>query len=82
MKFYLFIIIVFFYISNSWAIDTKATQAVVVDYNTKEVLFEVNADTLNYLSVPGLYKAVNNGNGNGHCDACFTGNYPTNVKDS
>ena len=44
MKFYLFIIIVFFYISNSWAIDTKANQAVVVDYNTKEVLFEKNSN--------------------------------------
>ena len=44
MKFYLFIIIVFFHISNSWAIDTKANQAVVVDYNTNEILFEKNSN--------------------------------------
>ena len=44
MKFYLFIIIVFFHISNSWAIDTKAKQAVVVDYNTNEILFEKNSN--------------------------------------
>jgi glutamine phosphoribosylpyrophosphate amidotransferase len=31
------------------------------------------------LSIPGLYKAVNNSESNGYCDACFTGNYPTNV---
>jgi D-alanyl-D-alanine carboxypeptidase (penicillin-binding protein 5/6) len=44
MKFYLFIIIVFLHISNSWAIDTKANQAVVVDYNTNEILFEKNSN--------------------------------------
>ena len=44
MKFYLFVIIVFFHISNSWAIDTKANQAVVVDYNTNEILFEKNSN--------------------------------------
>ena len=44
MKFYLFIIIIFFHISNSWAIDTKAKQAVVVDYNTNEILFEKNSN--------------------------------------
>jgi len=44
MKFYLFIILVVFYISNSWAIDTKAKQAVVVDYNTNEILFEKNSN--------------------------------------
>ena len=44
MKFYLLIIIVFFHTSLSFAIDTKANQAVVVDYNTNEVLFEKNSN--------------------------------------
>ena len=44
MKFYLFIILTVFYISNSWAINTIAKQAVIVDYNTKEVLFEKNSN--------------------------------------
>ncbi len=44
MKFYLFIIIIFIHISNSWAIDTKANQAIVVDYNTNEILFEKNSN--------------------------------------
>ena len=44
MKLYLFIIFTVFYITNSWAIDTKAKQAVVVDYNTNEILFEKNSD--------------------------------------
>ena len=44
MKFCLFIILSVFYISNSWAIDTKAKQAVVIDYNTNEILFAKNSD--------------------------------------
>ena len=46
MKFYLFIIIVFFHTSHSLAIDTKANQAVVVDYNTNEILFEKNSNQI------------------------------------
>ena len=44
MKFYLFILISIFTISNSWAIDTVAEQAIVVDYNTNEILFEKNSN--------------------------------------
>ena len=66
-----------------YGIDTPTRKELVASsYTVEEVRQYINADTLNYLSVPGLYKAVNNGNSNGHCDACFTGNYPTNVKDS
>ena len=44
MKFYLFLL--FFILKHSivLAIDTKAEQAIVFDWNTKEVLFEKNAD--------------------------------------
>jgi len=44
MKFYLFIILVLFYTYNSWAIDTNAEQAIVVDFNTNEILFEKNSN--------------------------------------
>ncbi len=44
MKFYLFAIIVFIHTSSSLAIDTKANQAVVIDYNTNEILFEKNSN--------------------------------------
>ena len=69
MKFYLFIIIVFFHISNSWAIDTKANQAVVLDYNTNEILFEKNsnqkispASMTKIMTVYAAFDRINNTN--------------------
>ena len=67
MKFYLVIIIIFFHISNSWAIDTKAKQAVVVDYNTNEILFEKNsnqkispASMTKIMTVYAVFDRINN----------------------
>ena len=67
MKFYLFVIIVFFHISNSWAIDTKANQAVVVDYSTNEILFEKNsnqkiipASMTKIMTVYAVFDRINN----------------------
>jgi len=69
MKFFLFIIIIFFQISNSWAIDTKAQQAVVVDYNTGEILFEKNsnqkispASMTKIMTVYAAFDRINNTN--------------------
>ena len=69
MKFCLFIIIVFLHISNSWAIDTKANQAVVVDYNTNEILFEKNsnqkippASMTKIMTVYAAFDRINNTN--------------------
>jgi amidophosphoribosyltransferase len=41
----------------------------------------LGVDSLAYLSVEGLMKAVNRANdsGLGYCDACFTGDYPVPV---
>ena len=45
MRFILFINIIFFLLTtNVIAIDTKASEAIVYDYNTRQVLFEKNAD--------------------------------------
>ena len=69
MKFCLFVIIVFLHISNSWAIDTKANQAVVVDYNTNEILFEKNsnqkippASMTKIMTVYAAFDRINNTN--------------------
>ena len=60
-----------------YGIDTPTRQELVASsYTTEEIRKYINADTLSYLSVEGLYSAVNNGNREGYCDACFTGNYP------
>ncbi len=38
-------LIIFLVSTNSFAIDTKAEQAVVIDYDTNEILFEKNSNT-------------------------------------
>jgi amidophosphoribosyltransferase len=45
----------------------------------------IQADSLAFVSIDGLYKAVGEGNRNTsspqYCDACFTGDYPTTLTD-
>ena len=46
----------------------------------------INADSLAFLSIDGLYRAVNQPKGRdskcpAFCDACFTGDYPTVLTD-
>ena len=40
----LFFFIIFIWIDKLYAIDTNAQQAIVIDYNTGEVLFEKNSE--------------------------------------
>jgi amidophosphoribosyltransferase len=40
-----------------------------------EVARELDADSLAYLSMEGVYEAVGS-DASTHCDACFTGHYP------
>ena len=42
-----------------------------------EICEKVGADSLTYLSVDGMMRAV--GRGDGFCQACFTGKYPVQV---
>ena len=44
MKFFILLIINLLLSLNALAVDTKADQAIVIDYNTGEVLFEKNAN--------------------------------------
>ena len=44
MKFFIFFIFFLFFSFQSKAIDTKAEEAIIIDFNTNEVLFEKNAD--------------------------------------
>jgi len=45
----------------------------------------IHADSLAFVSIDGLYKALGEprraSNSPGHCDACFTGDYPTTLTD-
>lgn len=55
--------------------------------DSKELAEQVGADSLEYLSVPGLVAAVKkdikpmNGHKIGHCTACLTGDYPGGLPD-
>jgi amidophosphoribosyltransferase len=45
-----------------------------------EIARHIGVDSLGYLSLEGLFEVVGGGE-NGHCNACFTGNYPVPVVD-
>ncbi len=45
----------------------------------EEIRMSIGADTLGYLDIDDL-KTITQGTNCGFCDACFTGNYPTVVK--
>jgi amidophosphoribosyltransferase len=43
--------------------------------SVEEVAAELDADSLHYLSLGGVYEAVGASRAT-HCDACFSGEYP------
>ncbi|MCZ8170998.1 MAG: amidophosphoribosyltransferase, partial [Brevundimonas sp.] len=51
----------------------------------KEMTSFIVADSLAFVSIDGLYRAVGEAGRNNacpqHCDACFTGDYPTRLTD-
>lgn len=57
-------------------VDMASREELVANHLTATVLAgRVGADSLCYLSVPGLMRALRDGRGE-HCLACFTGRYP------
>jgi amidophosphoribosyltransferase len=65
-----------------YGIDMSTPQEMIAhDRTVEEVAAELGADSLAYLSVEGLYEAIESSPAT-HCDACFTGNYPLERTDS
>ena len=59
-----------------YGIDMPTSEEMIAHGRTvDEVAAEVQADSLAYLSLEGVYEAVGSGRET-HCDACFTGDYP------
>ena len=59
-----------------YGIDMSTRQEMIAhDRTVEEVARELNADSLAYLSLKGLYEAIGSTRET-HCDACFTGEYP------
>jgi amidophosphoribosyltransferase len=59
-----------------YGIDMSAREEMVAHgRSVEEVCRVIGADSLHYLSLDGVYEAVQ-GQRSMHCDACFTGDYP------
>jgi amidophosphoribosyltransferase len=64
-----------------YGIDTPTREELIASHNSVVQIRDfVEADSLGYLSLPGLYSSVEGTGdptaGKGFCDACFSGNYP------
>ena len=57
-----------------YGIDTPNRKELIAgESNVNEIKEFIGADSLEYISIEGLHKAMKS---KGYCDACFTGNYP------
>ena len=64
-------------------IDMATRSELIAAHHTEEDIGQiVGADSLHYLSLPGLRRAMGRPDGDGFCFACFTGDYPVEVPDS
>jgi amidophosphoribosyltransferase len=65
-----------------YGIDMSSRDEMIAHGRTaEEIATELGADSLAYLSLEGVYEAVNGDRGR-HCDACFTGEYPLEGTDT
>src|ERR1700747_2594479 len=65
-----------------YGVDTPRKKELIAANNTvEEIRKYIGADSLAYLSLEGLKKACAEGEHTTYCDACFTGDYPTNLVD-
>jgi amidophosphoribosyltransferase len=59
-----------------YGIDTSARgELIAAQYELEDIRRHVDADSLHYLSLEGLFSSVTRGAEN-FCAACFTGRYP------
>jgi amidophosphoribosyltransferase len=61
-----------------YGVDTPSKRELIAaNKSIEEIRRFIEADSLAYLSLDGLYSAVQAENRTGYCTACYTGNYPT-----
>lgn len=59
-----------------YGVDMSTREEMIAHGRTiEEIADELDADSLAYLSMDGVYEAIGGGPED-HCDACFSGNYP------
>jgi amidophosphoribosyltransferase len=65
-----------------YGVDTPSKKELIAANKSVEEIREfIGADSLAYLSLPGLKKACGDGEKTTYCSACYTGSYPTNWVD-
>jgi amidophosphoribosyltransferase len=69
-----------------YGVDTpERAKLLAAQMNVAEMADYINADSLAFLSIEGLYRALGESERDEeqpqHCDACFTGDYPTRLTD-
>jgi amidophosphoribosyltransferase len=69
-----------------YGVDTpEESQLIAAQRSVAEIAAFIKVDSLGFLSIDGLYRAVGAGQRNAEapqfCDACFTGAYPTRLTD-
>jgi len=68
-----------------YGIDTPSKDELIASRleSEEEIARAVTADSVGYLSVEGMHRAISGKPvNNGYCDACFTGRYPVQVEPS
>jgi len=61
-----------------YGVDTpRKRDLIAANQSIEEIRRYIEADSLAYLSLDGLLKCCDGGEGNRYCTACYTGNYPT-----
>jgi amidophosphoribosyltransferase len=64
-----------------YGVDTPTKKELIASSHTiEEICKYIEADSLAYLSLEGMLRAVN-GNANEFCTACYTGKYPLEFTD-
>lgn len=69
-----------------YGIDTPDTKDLLAhNHTTEDIRKSIGADTLAYISLDGLYRALGEkareGDKRSYCDACFSGDYPVELTD-
>src|SRR4051794_2964320 len=63
-----------------YGIDTSTKEELIAsDKNIEQIRELIGADSLTFISVEGMMKALGQEGTNGYCLGCFTGNYPTEI---
>ncbi len=69
-----------------YGVDTpERSKLLAAKHNVEEMQAYIHADSLAFISIDGLYRALGEDNRAGiqpqYCDACFSGDYPTRLTD-